>query len=1429
MALNLAAAQFLGPALPEPFVKFDLEQLLNQHRLLAKNTGAEGKRLQEAWAGYRRRLRELGPQAGKIRVQNFVIDPLLPMLGYAKIEDGGEVTTREGDEDGGILLVTDDGQRRLRVWTVPAGTDLEAPTRRGDAYRYSPVRSTGRVLLARQEHLGIVTDGEELRLLISEATRNESQIVINLENDWRRAFEAPDTFRFLLALASPAGQQVLPELIEKARLKQATVTKELRVQARHAIEGLIQQILDDPRNREVLATHADRAALAKNLWREGLIIVYRLLFVLKGEATDDPAKSFGFTGSSVWRQTYSPTVRLAGFVRKLIDNGEETGNLIEHGLRMMFKMFAEGIATNELNIAPLGGALFGENSTQLLSTLRWPERGCATLLDNLLWTRAGRGRDAEGRQRIHYGALDIEDLGRVYEALLELEPGIAIEPMCRLRRTKLEVVVPAAQGERYRDTAVADTTPADDTDDEQDDDSNGKSKIEWMEAIPAGRFFLRVGLGRKSSGSYYTPHSFVRFLVQETVGAKIDECSPKDDPYPNRILQLKVIDPAMGSGHFLVEACRFIGEKLYEACRLCDDKATVLEREAEKEKNAGKRDALLRGVQAWRDRIIEIPDPDDEILKYLPSAAPEGAVSGLSERKAQALCKRLAAVHCLYGVDKNPLAVELAKLSLWLESQSEGLPLTFLDHRLVLGDSLTGPFFEHLLKFPGSQQPLDDMFNLNLRAQLKISLLNALQEVTELNKSVGINLTEITNKQRAKERLDECLLSFKILAAAWAGSVMLGEGHFDDTAYGKLAEHIANTGTLPEQVESAKLMNAIAYGLGLVREQSKFKQMVERVKKGDCAPALPYDLVFPEVFFAESTDVLDRCGFDVVIGNPPWDKMLPADKEFFAAFDFSILNAPTKKERSSIQKHLLANTEIKKVYDGYVSSFRANDHIIDAFYQFQVVEVYGERTIGKQDAFRAFMERGYQCLSVGGITGVVVPSAFHTNEGATGIRRLYLNHMAQRCCYSFQNKRKLFEIHSQFKFATVVAQKGEATSLFSCAFYLQDDEWLFSEQRQPRPLTYTRDFVQRTGGEYLSLLELRSLDDFKVAEVCYSQSESFGMVTKRLGIELGRELNMTDDSWRFTDTEEVLGLGVDPRDPSVCSKVIDQGYVLITEGKSFWHFDDQWSDKVRSLVSVTKLGDKPCWLANARFFRLAYRTIQNSENERTLTLMILPPGRLFGNSANCDRRPEEASNWKRLFLQAIASSFTPDWLLRLKTTVNVNLFILNELAIPHRFEGAAAFFAHSALRLTCNHAGYTTLWQEQLGDVWREPKPKHTWPVLATDDERWEVRTAIDAVVAEAYGLTRDQYEHILTTFSHSSYPQAPQLCLAKFDELNNIGLEKFTKKYDPYWDVPLNEELPKPVIDLPIPNQVAEAPNLFGADLPPGKPRKTTRLRKLS
>jgi len=834
--MDLTDCQFLGPALPEPFVRFELENELTKLKLLPKTTGAEGKVLKETWDAYRRHLAQLAVRGGPVRVRNHAIEPIVPTLGYKNIQQAAQVETREGQESGGYLLVSKDDSAKLRVWVTAFDEDLDAPAKRGQAYRFSHLRIAQRVLLTCGERVGLLTNGVELRLLISDPARPDSQVIMPIDPGWKRSRDVPDSFRLLLALAQPAGVKAVPELVDKARLQQARVTKDLRDQARQAIQRFIQEVLDHPENRPLLESvlkaesgerkagptddsvspvPLSREALARTLWHEGLVLVYRLLFVLKLESSGDPARLFTFASNALWRKTFSPSSALSGFVREVLDDGVETGGLLEGGLRRLFKMFDHGLECTELNVKPLGGALFARKATPVLSQLHWGERAVAHLLDQLLWTTPKKRGGA--RERVHYGPLDVEDLGRVYEALLELEPGITSQPMCRLRRQKLEVVVPVAQGEQYRpeerggdgeqgrggDEETEEDT--DEPDEEEQDEAPRRGKkttVQWIEEIPPGRFYLRVGLGRKASGSYYTPHSFVRFLVQETLGPQVAERSPHDDPQPGEILKLKVLDPAMGSGHFLVEACRFLGQHLYEAARLCDEKATALERQAEK--GEGRREkgdkasstipnpqspipGLLAEAKKYRQRVLDLPDPDDELVRYLPSRSVEGEQSGVSQRRAEALCRRMVAVHCLYGVDKNPLAVELAKLALWLESHAEGMPLTFLDHRLVVGDSLTGPFWDKLIMRPSNpEEPVEGVFHQGLTLALQNRLAEALSCVRHLEATVGISMAEVEEKERIKAELDRALRPFRIIAAAWSGGVMLGPEKCDDLAYGEL-------------------------------------------------------------------------------------------------------------------------------------------------------------------------------------------------------------------------------------------------------------------------------------------------------------------------------------------------------------------------------------------------------------------------------------------------------------------------------------------------------------------------------------------------------------------------------------------------------------------------------------------------------------------
>lgn len=1397
MALDLRDCAFFGPALPEPFVKFQLEGELHKRKLLPKATGDEGRTLQDRWEVYRRKLRALGEQGGDRRVASHVLEPLAERLGYERFEPQAQIITREGPEDGGWLFTAGDGQK-LRAWSVGLGVDLDAPSRRGRAYRFSPSRVAQRVLLASGERVGLLTDGEELRLLLCDPARPDSHIAIRLDRSggWRAARGVPDSYRLLLALASPEGVAAVPDLAEAARLAQSAVTKKLRLQARRAIEGFLQELLDHPANTAVRDEWPDSAALARALWREGLILVYRLLFVFKLESSADPARAFSFASTSLWRNTYSPNTALAPLVRRVLDQGAHSGGFLEGGLRTLWCLFAEGMSSSELEVKPLGGMLFGEGTTPLLDRLSWGERGVARLLDALLWT-PGDGKTE--RERVHYGALDVEDLGRVYEALLELEPGIATEPMCRLRRAKLEVVVPVAQGAPYR-TAIPVSDPDDDydTDSDDPDDDGGaedeatkrrgkaaagsKTKVQFIEEIPAERFFLRVGLGRKASGSYYTPHPFVRFLVQETLEPQLAERSPKEDPQPGRILDLKVLDPAMGSGHFLVEACRYLGEALYEACRLCDELAVQAEGQAEKVDEA-EREALLAHAAELRKRVEDLPDPDDELLAYLPSRAAEGEESGLSQRKAEAMCRRLVAVHCLYGVDKNPLAVELAKLSLWLESYAEGLPLTFMDHRLIPGDSLTGAFFEHLMTYPKSGEKLDDLFAQGLTERLEAALAAALVHVRDLEASVGKDVADLEHKRAAKEKLDAALAPLKTLAATWSGGVMLGD-ECDDAGYQALAQAVAAGDEVGE----------------VLAVKPRLREMYAAGRAG-----VVFGLAFPETFTAGNGS---RPGFHAVVGNPPWDRIEVAPQDYFGSLDFSVVEAPNEEARKASMERLATDPVLAEGWETVAESTKRDERIADRLYEHQKVRVGGKLTLGRPDTYRLFVERWVRLAAPEtGTTGWIVPSSFHSNEGATGVRRLYLTATCIISCFSFENRRKLFDIDSRFKFVLLVARRSaRGTSEFVASFYLCNPAVLFSPDDRSRQVRLSRSTVREITGDHECFPEVRTSADLGLALAQARTSvTTWGQFLADAGVKtaFGVELHRNPDF--------ALSLPIEGPTAAILAWANEQAWqhLPLHAGKTIFQYTDEFDASPTNMVRTSVAVGTRHWGVSTPGYRLAFRMKAASTNERSMISVLITPGFVCEQTLAVETQPLKRPNHAALLALSIANSFMFDWQVRQRITTSLSNYLLAPVPLPS-VQAIAIFAVHCALRLTCNHSGYEPLWTEQLGD-WRESTPKHTWPVLEGDDARWALRAAIDAVVADAYGLDRAQYEHVLSTFSHRSYPKAPALCLAAFEELKALGLEAFTQKHDPYWDIPLNESLPKPVIDLPLAGEKVPAPPNFG------------------
>jgi len=1100
---------------------------------------------------------------------------LATALGYRTLRHQDPVVTREGAEDGGWVMQADIGSQ-IRLWSLPSSVDPDA------GGRAAVMRAAQRVLLTRGETAGLLTNGDCLRLLLRDTARGDSFIAFP-PHAWRDQTALSDSWRVLLALAGAHSLRHLPDILREAAAHQVRLTTELRRQAREAILGFINAL-------------PTRHGLDPNaLWRDSLRLIYRLLFALKLEATPD---AFSFATTVVWRSSLSPSQALGPLVRQHLDRGADTGRMLQDGLRTLFTMFRDGIRCDQLCIAPLGGSLFGADGLPVLECIDWGEHATAILLDKLVWIS---GQDRQ-RMRVHYGSLDVEDLGGIYEALLEQEPGIAEQPMLRQRRGKLEAIVPA------------NGTPAD---------------------IAPGTFFLRAGSGRKASGSYYTPQEFVQFLVRETLAPQIASRSPRGTPDPAALLRIRIVDPAMGSGHFLVEACRQLADAVLTACIDCDS----------------------RGLT---ERLTTFSD----VIPYLPS-------HGFAEPKARAICRRLVAVHCLYGCDRNELAVELAKLSLWLESHAEGLSLTFLDHRLVAGDALTGPFFECLATLPVTGGPLDPLLARGVTDRLDAALVTARHLVSALDASVGHDVDDLVSKQEFKHQLDALLHPLRELAKAWAGAAMLRERDADDV-WLSLARIVADSFAWP------------------VRPTRRQQRLIDAGRE-----AVPWDLTFPQAFPE---------GFTVILGNPPWDVVLPNTKDFLSAYDLTILDANSRSARATIEARLMSTPDIAKAFDTYRAGFERLKKIVPVLYRHQ--QRTGQAT-GSLDLYRLFAERALRLAGADAGIGWVLPSSFHANDGSAAIRRAYFSELSLDWLLSFENRRRAFDIDSRYKFDLLVGHRPGPTRSFRCGFYL---DHIQDAADLAKIMTYDAELLVRTGGDRLAPLELRGGADLLLAERMFDTPHRLGPWCAARHIRFGCDLHMTHDSGLF----QPLGRGTH----------------ILHEGKTFHQYTGSWETGPRHSVSAARL---PAAVVQAAAqSRVAFRDIARSNDTRTMIAFMAPPNVVFGHTATVEKTPWLRPIGDAMLLCALFNSFCFDWLVRQKAATHLSLYLLEGLPVPDFAPAQQRFLADAARRLS------------------------------AKRDE--ELRAAVDATIAHAYGLDRTGFAHLLSGFSHRSDVDAPARCLAAFE-----------------------------------------------------------------
>ncbi|MCA1562987.1 MAG: N-6 DNA methylase, partial [Acidobacteria bacterium] len=630
---------------------------------------------------------------------------------------------------------------------------------------------------------------------------------------------------------------------------------------------------------------------------EPLIVVYRVLFLLFAEAR-------GLV--PVWHPTFRDGYSMEA-LRERAAIAPTPGGLWE-GLQAITRLAHRGCQAGTLKVPPFNGRLFSPAHAPLADSVRLGDSAVREAL-LALTTRAGRA----GPERIAYGDLGVEQLGSVYEHVLDLDL--------------------VKRGTRHGPVTLVRTQR------------------------------------RKATGSFYTPRALTECVVRRALAPLVIGASPE------QVLSLRILDPAMGSGAFLVAACRYL-------------------------------------AHAYELALIEE-------LGLSPSDITDGERAGF---------RRAIAQRCLYGVDINPMAVQLGRLSLWLATLATDRPLTFLDHHLRDGNSLVGASLADVAGSRPGGRTRSGTLSLFPSDAFDAAIGGAVGVRVSIARDPGDTLDQVRSKERMLGQLaatDSPITAWKDMAdlwcAAWFGSPL--QRSFDVVA------HTVRSGAakLPSHVSAPLLASARA-----IAGRERF---------------FHWTFEFPELFYDDEGRTLASPGFDAVIGNPPWEML-----------------------RDDGAQPLGAD-------NGRIAVSRLADFVRGS-------GVYRLQGHGHTNLYQLFLERGLSLLRPGGRLGIVLPSGFGTDQGCAALRHHLLERTEIDTYISVENRDGLFPIHRGLKFLLICAASGLRTSSLTCRFGVRSPDVLDQvPDTGPDPLAVTleRGLLERLGGPQLPIPELRTREDIDVA------------------------------------------------------------------------------------------------------------------------------------------------------------------------------------------------------------------------------------------------------------------------------------------------------------------------------------------------------------
>lgn len=1201
------------------------------------------------------------------------------------------------------------------------GPDDDLDSGRG---KHAPRKEIEAELARSGRRYGLLATGERLRLV---RAPGEGPAGAYLEIDLAGLAVDPDPESFAVALKlldprnfAPGADGALPiDAIERESRKHAEkVSEDLKTAVFHAAESLVAGLLADAVAR---GTISDPVALPRSelgSYRDAaLLALYRLLFILYAEARDPRLDEH-----TIYKRSYSAQ----GLVEELLVDPlrawPENRCSLWARLLALFEIYDRGLPPIDpwRNIPPRGGDFFRSDTPagELLARVRLSDAAVARLVLDLATTSPRRGI---GRERVSFRELDIENLGAVYEGLLEFEPRVASEPTLELRVQGRLFALPPADVARICETKKlalsgklewvagtpaerfhpegedeeeeADLEDADELDEEESDeegDEGGEEDEEkglkkggtakLVRRLERGEFHFVPGPGRKGSGSFYTPLPLVQDLVRHALGPVSAGKSVAE------IEALRVIDPACGSGHFLVEAMRFLGQELH--------RAFVRE-------YGGQAPPQFRSTtdQGW-DADADAPDAD--------------ARAAASE--ARAWCKRRIAERCLFGVDSNPTAVTLAHVALWIESSAGDRPLTYFEHHVRCGNSLLGSWLDRLAEPPVPDKKRNRAAQIGLFGE---EVKAAVRKAARLRRMIdaatpedlareGIDaesLEEQQFKERLRDEAERDLAGSRRLFDLRTASLFAPELWEEfQHLYGQVAK--------PEEIDRLLAERGRLAPLEDLRSRYRF---------------FHWELEFPEVFLGT-----DRPGFDAVLGNPPWDKVLPERHAFYARVD-PLIRAFKSAELDQRIRELHA---LHPGLDEQFELFQRETKLVAQFLRgsgdFPHAEARSQAA--HEDLSKYFLDRAARLAALGGAVGFLAPSVIYNGDGCVGLRRYVLTETRIERFYAFENRRKLFPIDSRYKFVNLVFRKGAPPAPFAAAFMRHDTEELTASGPHSWLVTLTREEIEGYSPETYAFLEYRNPRDQQIVAKMYAGKPTLGarpQVPGSWGVRLvswrAHEVNFnaTEDKDLWTDPATgklytpLLVLGSEPEDfDETLERMRAAGFWPVFEGKHI----DQFLVGIRPVrwwlsVAATerKYGTKPRGEAT-----LVFRETASNTNERTCIAAVLPPESAGAHTLSGvipENVPPDAA-------ATVLNSICFDFALRLRTAgTHISFTYLIPMPVP-------AIEVARSLPSIASHLA----WRDQSQHLTDKPE---LWPRLAE----------VNRAVAAAYGLDADDFEHILGEF----------------------------------------------------------------------------------